>query len=440
MSRVSRRKQPVPTVEEAQAYITGLEMLGTRLGLDRVRALAHELGDPQLAYRTVHVVGTNGKSSTTRFIASILRAHGLKVGAYVSPHLVSLAERQLVDGVPTSDHEFYQLVARIMPVAAALEAGFPEGERLTQFEVLTAAAFLHFKEKRCDATVIEAGLGGRWDATSIIRSDVQVVTTIGLEHTELLGETALAILEEKAAVIPPGGTVMAGSLDEPVRARLVDICTERAAGLRLFGEDVSLLADPSQETFDVFGADDFYANLRLSVLGSYQRTNAAVSIGAAELFTGGALDHAALRSALLETRVPGRLEVISAQPLCILDGAHNPSGMAEMVRSLDRILERRRVIGVVSILRDKGAVEMLRDLAPRCDILFVTENSNPRSYAAEELAALLEDIEKGPEVFIDRDARSALMSAYKLANSNQVILVTGSLYLISDLKRLLSGV
>jgi dihydrofolate synthase/folylpolyglutamate synthase len=114
--------------------------------------------------------------------------------------------------------------------------------------------------------------------------------------------------------------------------------------------------------------------------------------------------------------------------------------MAEMVRSLDRILERRRVIGVVSILRDKGAVEMLRDLAPRCDILFVTENSNPRSYAAEELAALLEDIEKGPEVFIDRDARSALMSAYKLANSNQVILVTGSLYLISDLKRLLSGV
>lgn len=440
MSRVRRRKDPVPSVEEAQAYIAGLEMLGTRLGLDRVRALAHELGDPQLAYRTVHVVGTNGKSSTTRFIASILRAHGLKVGAYVSPHLVSLAERQLVDGVPTSDREFYQLVARIMPVAAKLEAGFPEGERLTQFEVLTAAAFLHFKEQKCGAAVIEAGLGGRWDATSIIRSDVQVVTTIGLEHTELLGETALAILEEKAAVIPPGGRVMAGSLDEPVRARLVDICTERGARLRLFGEDVSLLADPSQETFDVFGAGDFYANLRLSVLGCYQRTNAAVSIGAAELFMGKGLDHAALASALFETQVPGRLEVISAQPLCILDGAHNPSGMAEMVRSLDRILDRRRVIGVVSILRDKGAVEMLRDLAPRCDILFVTENSNPRSYAADELAALLEAIEKGPEVFIDRDARSALMSAYKLANSNQVILVTGSLYLVSDLKRSLGGV
>jgi len=306
--------------------------------------------------------------------------------------------------------------------------------------VLTAAAFLHFKEQKCGAAVIEAGLGGRWDATSIIRSEVQVVTTIGLEHTELLGETELAILEEKAAVIPPGGRVMAGSLDEPVRARLADICTERGARLRMFGEDVSLLADPSQETFDVFGAGDFYANLRLSVLGSYQRTNAAVSIGAAELFMGKGLDHAKLSSALFETQVPGRLEVISAQPLCILDGAHNPSGMAEMVRSLDRILDRRRVIGVVSILRDKGAVEMLRDLAPRCDILFVTENSNPRSYAAEELAALLEDIEKGPEVFIDRDARSALMSAYKLANSNQVILVTGSLYLVSDLKRTLGGV
>src|SRR5665648_962318 len=169
------------SLDQAREYVSGLEMFGMRLGLDRVRALAARLGDPQKAYRTIHVVGTNGKSSTTRFIAAILREHGLRVGAYVSPHLVSLAERQLVDGVASTDEEFYSLVARIMPVAAEVEAGFKKGEVLTQFEVVTVAAYLHFKESKVDVAVVEAGLGGRWDATSIIESDVQVITTIALE-------------------------------------------------------------------------------------------------------------------------------------------------------------------------------------------------------------------------------------------------------------------
>lgn len=429
----------LPGPEEARAYVHHLEMLGMRLGLDRVRALTTALGDPQNGYRTIHVVGTNGKSSTARFMASVLREHGYRVGAYVSPHLVSLAERQMVDCVPSTDEEFYSLVARVMPVAAEVEKGLPPGERLTQFEVLTAVAFLYFKEKGCEVAVVEAGLGGRWDATSIIHSEVQVVTTIGLEHTEYLGNTPLAILEEKAAVIPRHGKVMAGVLDSPIRARLREICAEREAEVRFLDEEVSLLAGRHQAGFDVFGVEDIYADLRLGVLGRYQHSNAAVAVGALELFLGKALDVEALRRGLAETVVPGRLEVISRQPLCILDGAHNPPGMVEMVKSLDDILDRRRLIGVVSILRDKGALEMLRDLAPRCDILFVTQNSNPRSYAAAELAALVEAMEDGPEVFVDPDPRSALKSAYKLATSNQVVLVTGSLYLISDLKRALPG-
>ncbi|MCZ7661656.1 MAG: bifunctional folylpolyglutamate synthase/dihydrofolate synthase [Thermoleophilia bacterium] len=423
------------TLQEAQAYVHGLEMLGMRLGLNRVRALADALGDPQDAYRTIHVVGTNGKSSSTRFMAAVLKEHGYRVGAYVSPHLVSLAERQIVDGMPSADEEFYSLVARVMPVAAEVEHAFPEGERLTQFEVLTATAFLYFKEMGCEVAVIEAGLGGRWDATSIIHSEVQVVTSIGLEHTAQLGETVLAILEEKAAVIPLGGKVMAGALEPIVKARLGEICAERKAVVRFLDDEVSLLSGRQQAGFDVFGAEDIYTDLRLGVLGRYQRSNAAVAVGALELFLGQALEIDSLRRGLKETVVPGRLEVLSEQPLCILDGAHNPSGMAEMVKSLDHILDRRRLIGVVSILRDKGAVEMLNDLAPRCDILFVTQNSNPRSYSAEELARLLEDLDHKPEVFVDSDSRSALKSAYKLATSNQVVLVTGSLYLISDLKR-----
>jgi len=426
-------------LEAARTYVAGLEMFGTRLGLERVRRLAERLGDPQKSYRTIHVVGTNGKSSTTRFISSILREYGHTVGTYVSPHLVSLAERQLVDGVSPSEEEFYSLVARVKPVAEELVASSPEGEVLTQFEVLTAVAFLYFQEQGCDVAVIEAGLGGRWDATSIIDSEVQVLTSIGKEHSEYLGETELAILEEKAAVIPAGGRVMAGSLAPPVRQRLGAICAERGAELRVLGEEVSLLLDRGREVFDVFGKHDLYTNLELSVLGHYQRTNAAVAIGAAELFLGEALDLDKVQAGLRATQVPGRLEVISEQPLCILDGAHNPHGMHEMVRSLDHLLQRRRLIGVVSILRDKGAVEMLEDLAPRCDIVFVTRNSNPRSYPADELAALLEALEGAPEVFVDPDPRSALRSAYNLANSNQVVLVTGSLYLVADVKRSLAG-
>jgi dihydrofolate synthase/folylpolyglutamate synthase len=427
------------TLEQAREYVSKLEMFGMRLGLDRVRALAARLGDPQKEYRTIHVVGTNGKSSTTRFLSSILHAHGLRVGTYVSPHLVSLAERQLVDGLPSTDDEFYSLVARIMPAAAEVEATLPEGEVLTQFEVLTVVAYLHFKEQGCEVAVVEAGLGGRWDATSIIQSDVQVITSIGLEHTEHLGETTLAILEEKAAVIPEGGSVVAGTLGADVLERLRTICGERGASSYALGDEFSLLTDLHQDAFDVFGVHDFYPNLRLSVLGSYQRANASVAIGAAELFLGRPLDVEATRTALQCTSVPGRLEVISQQPFCVLDGAHNPSGMAEMLRSLDHILDRRRLLAVVSILRDKGALEMLTDLAPRCDIVFVTQNSNPRSYPAEELAGILEGLEDAPEVFVDPDPQSAVRSAFKLATSNQVIIVTGSLYLIADLKRSMPG-
>lgn len=421
--------------EDARAWLEELEMYGVRLGLDRVRALAAALGNPQDSYRTIHVVGTNGKSSTVRFIAAILQEYGYKVGTYTSPDLVSLAERQAINGVGMEEEDFYSLVERVRPVAAEVNAGLCDGEVLTQFEVLTALAFLHFHEQECDVAVVEAGLGGRWDATSIVDSEVQVLTNVGLEHTEVLGESVTAILEEKAAAIPEGKRVMSGVSQPECRRRLRDICDERGTELQLLDEDVSLLADAGQGTFDVFGLYGLYGGLQLSVLGHYQRSNAALALGAVELLLQKQLDVDKVSAGLARVRVPGRLEIISEQPLCILDGAHNPSGMAEMVKSLDSILNRRRVIGVVSILRDKGAEEMLRDLAPRCDILFVTQNTNPRSYPAHELAGVVAEIEKGPEVFVDTDPREALKSAYGLATSNQVILVTGSLFLIADLKR-----
>ena len=421
--------------QEIWDYVNGLERLGVNLGLKRVTRLVEALGSPEKAYRTIHVVGTNGKSSTTRFISALLETRGHTVGAYISPHLVSLAERQMVNSIPSSEAEFCELVARIRPVTMKLEAGFRGGERLTQFEVLTAAALLYFKERGCDVAVIEAGLGGRLDATAVISSDVQVITTIGREHTELLGDTLSAILTEKAAVIPQKGRVAVGALDKDLKAELREFCADRGAECYFLGEQFVVLADPRAESFEIFGVHGCYTDLRLRVLGTYQRANAAVAVAAVELFSGGELDDVAVRVALGSTVVPGRLEVISTQPLCIFDGSHNPPGMAETMRSLEQILERRRLIAVVSVLRDKEALEMMRSLVPACDIIFATQSSSPRALAADELAAIIAKVGKGPEVFIDPDPRSAMVSAYRLATSNQVVLVTGSLTLISDLKR-----
>jgi dihydrofolate synthase/folylpolyglutamate synthase len=420
---------------EVWEYVDGLERLGTRLGLERMKKLVEALGSPQGSYRTIHVVGTNGKTSTTRFISRLLEAQGHKVGAYTSPHLISLAERQMVDSIPSSDEDFCNLVARIKPVVEELESTFEPDERLTQFEVLTAAAFLYFKEQDCDVAVIEAGLGGRLDATAVISSDVQVLTSIGREHTELLGDTPSAILREKAAVIPAHGKVVTGILVPDLQAELKELCVAREAQCHLFGDDLVILADPRGESFDIFGLHGCYLDIRLKVLGGYQRVNAAVAVAAVELFGGAELDADLVRGALASTTAPGRLEVISAQPLCIFDGSHNTPGMEETMRSLDQILQRRRLIAVVSILSDKEAVEMIRHLTPRCDIIFATQSSSSRALPAEELAGIISRLGKGPEVFIDADPHSAMVSAYRLATSNQVVLVTGSLTLISDLKR-----
>jgi dihydrofolate synthase/folylpolyglutamate synthase len=425
----------VSAAAETLAYVNGLERLGWQLGLERVEALVHALGDPQEAYRTIHVVGTNGKSSTTRFIAALLEEQGLKVGAYISPHLVSLAERQMVNSVPSTEEEFCDVVDRVRVAAERVETALPDGDRLTQFEVLTAAALLHFKETGCDVVVVEAGLGGRLDATSVISSEIQVVTSIGLEHTELLGDTTSAILREKAAVIPVGGRVVAGALDPGVKAELKEICAARQADCHFLDDQVVILSDPRADAFDIFGLYDCYTDIRLNTLGSYQRGNAAVAVAAVELFMRGGLEPGGVRAALARTTNPGRLEIVSTQPLCIFDGSHNPQGMIGTLRSLDALLERRRLIAVVSVLSDKESTEMMQHLAPRCDIIFATQSSSPRALPAEDIAATVSSLERRPEIFVDPDPRSALVSAYRLATSNQVVLVTGSLTLIADLKR-----
>lgn len=427
--------------EDLWAYLAGLEAKGMHLGLERMRELSQALGHPELAYKTIHVLGTNGKTSTARMLSAILQAHGHKVGTYVSPHLVSPAERQLINGRVLSDKEFVTLAEEVREVVEQVDAQRPADDRITQFEFLTAVAFECFRRAGCDVAVIEAGLGGRLDATAIVSSSVQVLTGIGLDHLDYLGPTQVHILEEKAAVIPQGGRVMAGFLADDLKNHLRSICQVRRAELRFADEDVSVLSSVGGSSFDLFGIYGMYEDLSLKLLGSHQRQNAVVAVGAAELFMGSALDPDAVRRALADVTVPGRLEMVCEKPLCFLDGAHNPQGIEVLMRTIREAFPRRRVIAVVSILRDKDAKAMVEQLVPGCDIIFATKSSNPRALACEELAELIERSEgkhgRGPSVFIDEDPCSALRSAYQLASSNQIVLVTGSLYLVGDIKRAL---
>jgi dihydrofolate synthase/folylpolyglutamate synthase len=339
-------------------------------GLDRMRRLLADLGDPQRAFPSVHVVGTNGKTTTTLMTAALLRAEGLRVGAYVSPHVRGWAERIQVDGADAD-------------LETALERVRPHAEGATQFEVLTAAALTEFRERAVDAAVVEAGLGGRLDATNVLDARVVVLTNVARDHTDVLGETREEIAAEKLAVVKPGATVILG---EP---EWTD--TARANGA---------------ERVDVVS-----------------RSNLALATAAAEAFLGRRVDPHVAEA----VQPPGRLEHRSERPLELWDGAHNIAGVGYL---LPRLPDRRFTL-VASILADKNVDAMLRALAQVGDTLVATRSTNPRAVPAGDLARLAEP-HFGHVEAVD-DPELARRRARELAGPDGAVLVTGSLYLLADL-------
>lgn len=427
---------PAPVVPSfnVQKYLDKLDRLGIKLGLTRIQKLLKALGSPEKKLKIIHIVGTNGKSSTARMISAILNAHGIKTGAYLSPHLVSFNERFMINDREISDQRFEKLILEVKEAAEDVNKRSRSSGPLTQFEILTAAAFLYFHQQKVGAAVIEAGLGGRYDATNVMGSKVQVLTNVELEHTDLLGGTLAEIVREKTAVIPDKGNVVLGALSEEALAEAVKICKRRKAKYLVFGDDFSLLRGRG-DRFDVWTAKGQYPDLILTLFGQYQRTNCAVAIQAAELFMRKPLDEKKLRRVLPRITIPARMEVISEKPMIILDGAHNPSGIDNLLGSLEALIQAKRTICVVSILKDKDAEKMLGRLLGFCDILFITENSNSRCAKAQDLANLDVVKESSVQTFVARESQSALESAFKLASIRDVILVTGSLYLLADIKK-----
>jgi dihydrofolate synthase/folylpolyglutamate synthase len=403
------------TPEEAERYLLSLELFGMRFGLDRMRRLMTALGHPERRFDSIHVVGTNGKSSTVRMTAAILAKHGLRTGAYLSPHLVSFGERIRIEDRDLEPAEFAAAVQRAAHAADLVNHSLGEDDRVTQFEALTAAAYSELARQHVNSAVIEAGLGGRYDATNVIPSKVQVLTNVGLEHTRWLGPTISAIAAEKLDVVQPGATLVVPRRLHPDAVAVArEVTAARGARIVEAGEED--------------------AGVKLAALGSFQRRNFAVARSAAHAYLG-ELDEDAVQAAAREVLVPGRMQVIGENPLTVVDGAHNPDGIAALVESLPELPgASERLVAVVSILEDKDAAGMLAALLPSCSAVVITSSRNPRALPPPTIASLARQL-GGPPTEVVGSPQAALARARELAGPGGVALATGSIYLIADLLR-----
>jgi dihydrofolate synthase/folylpolyglutamate synthase len=395
---------------QAEAYLRSLELFGMRFGLDRMHRLMTAMGSPQRRFESIHVVGTNGKSSTVRMTAAILERHGVRTGVYLSPHLSSFAERVRVAERDLDEAAFAAAVERAAHAAELVDRTLGEGDRVTQFEALTAAAYGELAVRGVDVAVVEAGLGGRYDATNVIPSRAQVLTNVGLEHTRWLGPTVTDIAREKLAVVRDGGTLVVGALEAEVEAEA------RAAAAR---HGARLVHAPADAGFD------------LAAGGAFQRPNFALARTAAEAFLGG-LDDDAVTRAAAEVTVPGRFELVARDPLTIVDGAHNPSGVAALVASLPAAAAGS-LVAVVSILDDKDAAGMLRALLPACRAVVFTSNPNPRALPPATLESLARQLGFTGDAEVVGDPERALNQARRVAGPGGMVLATGSIYLVASL-------
>lgn len=405
---------------EVAARLFARRAEGPRFGIDRMRLLAAALGHPERSVPCLHVAGTNGKGSVSAMLDAILRAAGWRTGLYTSPHLVHLGERVQVDRHPLTEDEIIAFAAELEPVAVRLGAA-DAGDAPAFFELMTAMAFLQFARKSCDVSVIEVGLGGRLDATTIITPEVAVITSIAMDHCEILGDTLGQIAAEKAGIIKPGRPVVVGRVPPEAEAVIARIAAERGAPVRWVRR--------------VYG-DDLAAYPRTSLEGDYQRWNAATATLAAEaLDARWRITPGVIRSGLAAVDWPGRWQRTRAgERLVILDSSHNPEGAAVLSSNLARLVAEtgRRPVVITGILGATRARPLLAAIAEHAREIVLVPPDQPRACSVEELRALIPPAFTGS---VRAGRVGALFPApgrCAAGSPDEVVVVTGSLYLLGE--------
>lgn len=418
---------------DAVDYVESLGKFGIHLGMERIQGLTALLDHPERKIRTVHVTGTNGKGSVTTFLANMLQQAGLKVGSYTSPHFVRYNERICLNGEEISNEDFAAVTEK---TKAALDRFLAQGgEQPTQFEFITAMAFLYFAEKQVDCAVIEVGMGGLWDSTNIITPEVSVITNVTLEHTERLGKTIEAIAAQKAGIIKPGVPVVTeaeGKALEVIRGA----AEANHAPLYVYGDDFSteeLTSSMDTQTF-LYRLGEKELEVAIHLPGEHQILNGVAALTAAEILRDkhGVPDEAAMLRGMEAARWPGRLERIHRNPDIILDGAHNPSGVTVLRKALDEYYPKARRIYVFGMMADKD-VSQVSDILfrPEDTIYTVLAHEGDRSEKPEKLAQRLHKNAVPME-----DLTAAYQRAVSEAGPEDVVIVCGSLYLIGTFKEL----
>jgi dihydrofolate synthase/folylpolyglutamate synthase len=433
-----------PQFDEAVKYLLSLghETLAIKLGLANIERLLAALGSPEQAYPAVQIAGTNGKGSTAAMLESICRASGMSAGLYTSPHLVSITERIRIAGEEITRGDFARLTAQVR--AASLELQRATGALPTFFEQVTAIALLAFREANVSLAILETGLGGRLDATTAARARTLAITPIALDHQEYLGDTLREIAAEKAAIIHEGSTlVVAAPQPEEAREVILARCRERGVVPRFATHDIKVLsADEEGKLSVTFKTDsDSYEEVRLSLRGRHQATNAAVAIALAEVLRDEhdfPFTRATIIAGLETATHAGRLELQPGEPALLFDGAHNPAGARALRDYLDEFV-RVPVTLVFGAMRDKELDEIAATLFQSAHKLILTRPTNPRAATLDTLQKLAASYGAGGSPLSDESPAEALRLAVDSTPPGGIICVTGSLYLVGEVKTLLAG-
>ena len=411
----------------------GISYTSANYDLRRMEKLLQPLGNPHLGTRTVHIAGTKGKGSTAAMISQTLTASGYRTGLFTSPHLHTLRERIRIDSAMISEADFAAIVTELEPIVESVNKQGDFGE-LTTFEILTAVVFAYFKKNRVDFQVLEVGLGGRLDATNVVKPAVCVITSLSLDHTEILGDSVAKIAAEKAGIIKPGCIVVNSPQVDEAAQVIKQVCHQHGTRLIQVGQDVTwhkTSGDLYGQTLTIFTKSGQY-DLTIPLLGEYQLENAATAVAAIEALISLGIDISSqnITDGFSQVSWPGRLQILNREPTVVVDGAHNAYSMSKLIEAVKQCFDYKRCFVIFGTSCDKDISGMARELEPLGGRITITSSSHPRAASISLLAEKFNNL--GVKTIVVGNVTEALAKALALAKKTDLILITGSLFVVAE--------